>query len=101
MKVISRKLWTPQEFVEAFTGECYIINGDNDSVTIRQILSEHGYPNIWDYMLDEITTIPENVHQVVLVDCLVWDTHEGEYHHSYRWFHIPDDKVKDFAFKNY
>ena len=98
MKIISRKLWTPQEFVEAFTGECYIIDGDNDSVTIRNILSEHGYPDIWDYLLDE--EIPENVHQVVLVDCLIWNKLDHEYHHTYRWFHIPDEKIKNFAFKN-
>jgi hypothetical protein len=100
MKVISRKLWSPQEFVEAFTGECYVIDGDNDSILIRNILAEHGYPNIWDYMLDEIDNIPENVHQVVLVDCLIWNEQDGQYHHSYRWFHIPDEKIKNFAFKN-
>jgi hypothetical protein len=51
-------------------------------------------------MLDEIDNIPENVHQVVLVDCLIWNERKGEYHHSYRWFHVPDEKIKNFAFKH-
>lgn len=96
MTVISRKLWTPQEYVEAITGKCYIINDDNDSITIRQVLEANGYPNVWDYMLDEINNIPENVRQIVLVDCLIWNEHEGQYVHSYRWFQVPDDKVENF-----
>ena len=100
MKVISRKLWTPQEFVEAFTGECYIFNGDNDSIAIRRILAEHGYLNMWDYMLDEIDNMPDRVHSVVLVECLIWNEQHGQFCSSYRWFPVPDEKVKNFAFKN-
>jgi hypothetical protein len=51
-------------------------------------------------MLDEIDNIPTNVNSVVLVDCLIWNEQDNQYHHSYRWFHIPDEKVQNFAFKN-
>ena len=100
MKIISRKLWSPQEFVEAFTGKRYLIDGDNDSISIHNILAEHGYPNLWDYMLDEMDKIPDNVHSGVLVDCLIWNESQGQFNHSYRWFYVPDEKVKDFTFKD-
>lgn len=101
MKVISKKLWSPQEFVEAITDKCYAIDGDNDSIAIRQLLEDNGYSNVWDYMLDEVENMPESVHQVVLVDCLIWNSREDHYVHSYRWFEVPDDKIDKFKNINY
>ena len=96
MNVVSKKLWTPQTFVEAITGKCYIIEGDDDVGLISRLLEEHGYDNLWDYSIDEIDHIVENGHHVVLVDCMVWYVNSGQYEHEYRWWEVPDDKVEWF-----
>ncbi len=96
MNVVSKKIWTPQTFVETITGHCYIIDGDDDVGLIARLLEEHGYDNLWDYPMDEIDHIVENEHQVVLVDCMVWCEGKGQYEHEYRWWEIPDDKVERF-----
>ena len=51
MKVISRKLWTPREFVEAITDKCYAIDGDNDSIVealskIKYVISNLKFSSI-------------------------------------------------------
>lgn len=96
MTVISNKLYSPSEFVELITGEYYAFSGDNDSITIRQILDECGYKNVWDYMLNEIDHLCKSPHQVVLVDCMIWNPHDDKYHHAYRWFQVPEDKIEKF-----
>jgi hypothetical protein len=94
--VVSKKLWTPQTFVEAITGHCYIFDGDDDVGHIAALLEESGYGDLWDYPIDEIDHIIENEHQVVLVDCMVWFEGEGKYEHEYRWWEVPDDKIEWF-----
>ena len=96
MTVLSKKLYSPSEFVEIITGEYYTFSGDNDSVAIRKILADHGYKNIWDYQLDEIEFIYKNQYQVVLVDCMIWSYSDEELVHSYRWFRVPEDAIEKF-----
>lgn len=96
MTVISNKMYSPSEFVELITGEYYAFSGDNDSIAIRQILDECGYKNVWDYMLNEIDFLCKNPNQVVLVDCMIWNPHDNQYHHTYRWFQVPEDKIEKF-----
>jgi hypothetical protein len=99
MIVISNKMYSPSEFVELITGEYYQFSGDNDAISIRKVLTEYGYDDIWDYMLSEIDHIYENQYQVVLVDCLIYNPYDCQYHHSYRWFQVPEEAIRKF--KNY
>lgn len=96
MIVLSKKLYSPSEFVEIITGEYYAFSGNNDSVAIRKVLDDHGYKNVWDYQLDEIELMYKNQYQVVLVDCMVWSLVSEEFSHSYRWFRVPEDAVEKF-----
>lgn len=96
MKVISRKLWSPQEFVEAVTGNCYTIDGDDDVGTIGRLLEENDCGHLWDYPLNDIDHIVENDIPVVLIDCLVYDDDQGQYIHEYRWWEVPEDKFEYF-----
>ena len=94
--VVSKKLWTPQAFVEVITGYCYIFDGDDDVGHIAALLEENGFDNLWDYPIDEVDHIVEQGHNVVLVDCMVYFEDKGRYEHEYRWWEVPDDKVEWF-----
>jgi hypothetical protein len=94
--VKSEKMYSPQNYLEAVTGECYIINGDNDVELIESILYERSY-ELWSYPLSEIGHIVENELDVVLVDCMVYNKETEEYEHEYRWFEVPEDWEEENA----
>ena len=94
--VVSKKLWTPQTFVEAITGKCYIIEGDDDVGLISRLLEENDCSELWDYPMDEIDHIVENSIPVVLIDCMVYSEERQQYEHEYRWWEIPEDKIEWF-----
>ena len=96
--VVSEKLWTPQAFVDAITGHCYIFDGEDDVGAIAFLLEENDYDDLWDYPLSEIDHIVEQGNNVVLIDCLVWSEDRGQYEHEYRWWEVPKDKIE--LFKN-
>ena len=90
--VKSEKIYSPQNYLEAITGNCYIINGENDIEFIQNILEENGYEDeLWNYPLSEIDHIVENGLNVVLVDCMVVNSKTDEFEHVYRWFEVPED----------
>ena len=90
--VKSNKIHSPQSYLEAVTGKCYIIRGCNDVETIQAVLVQNGYTDtLWDYPLSEIDHIVENNLNVVLVDCMVVDPETDEFEHEYRWFEVPED----------
>ena len=88
--VKSEKIYSPQNYLEAVTGKCYIVRDDNDIETIQSILHRTGN-NLWDYPLSEIDHIVENNLDVVLVDCLFWNEDRHEFDHILRWFEVPED----------
>lgn len=93
--VKSSKLYTPQTYLEAVTGKCFIINGDNDVETVENILdAEFGEGSYWTYSLEDISHIVEEELDVVLVDFLVWNDQQNEYEHVYRWAEV-DENFKD------
>lgn len=88
--VKSEKIYSPQNYLEAVTGECYIIRGDNDVEEIETILEELDYC-LWSHALTEIGYIVEEELDVVLVDCMVYNEEKEEFEHVYRWFEVPGD----------
>ena len=88
MAVKSEKIFSPQEYLEFVTGNCYAINGDNDIETIEKILKKLGYC-LWSYAFTEIEHIVNEKLNVVLVDCMVYNEKLKEYEHVYRWFEVP------------
>jgi hypothetical protein len=90
--VKSEQIYSPQNYLEAVTGNCYIHSGDDDVEFIREILVENGYTDeLWDYPLSEIDHIVENELDVVLVECMVYNEETEEFEHVYRWFEVPED----------
>ena len=88
--VKSEKLYTPQYYVEALTGNCYVFGSDNVIEQIANVMLFNKLPNLFDYPLSEIDHIVENKINVVLVDVSCFDKH-GIWKHEYRWFEVPDD----------
>ena len=88
--VKSEQIYSPQNYLEAVTGQCYVIRCDNDIDTIETILETYGY-NFWNYPLSEIDHVVENELDVVLVDCMVYNEDKKEFEHVLRWFEVPED----------
>lgn len=90
--VKSEQIYSPQNYLEAVTGLCYVIRGENDIEFIQNVLVANGYANeLWDYPLSEIDHIVENELNVVLVDCMVVNPETDQFEHVYRWFEVPED----------
>lgn len=96
MAVKSERIYSPQNYLEAVTGKCYIYSGDNDIDFIDEHLAVNGYADeLWNYPLSEISHIVENDLDVVLVDCMVVNPETDEFEHEYRWFEVPEDFSED------
>lgn len=89
--VKSEKIYSPQEYLERITGNCYMISGDNDVEFIESLLENQGYC-LWSYPMSEIDHIVSEGLDVVLVDCMVWNEKTKEYEHVYRWFEVKSDE---------
>lgn len=87
--VKSEKIYSPQTYLEGVTGNCYVINGDNDIELIEKLLYQNGY-ELWNYPMSEIDHIVANELDVVLVDCMIYNNELGEFEHVYRWFEVPE-----------
>lgn len=88
--VKSEQIYSPENYIDAVTGNYYILRGEDDIESISKILDRFGY-YLWNYPLSEIDHIVENELNVVLVDCMVWNEDKKEFEHAYRWFEVPDD----------
>ena len=93
--VKSEKIYSPQNYLEGITGQCYIIDGDNDIEFIQGIFDEWGY-ELWNYPMKEIDHIVENNLDVVLVDCMVYNEETEEFEHIYRWFEVTPDFEQEY-----
>lgn len=99
MAVLSKEIYSPQNFLEALTDEGYII-GDYPIETIYEILIQKGVidisdDTIWDYSLDEINEIVANDLAVVLVDVSGFNEND-KWVQEYRWFKIPTSYYDNF-----
>jgi hypothetical protein len=91
--VKSNQIYSPQSYLEAVTGKCYI-GGYGGVDFIQEVLVQNGYTDeLWDYPLTEIDHIVENNLNVVLVDCSYYEG--DEYINEYRWFEVPEDFVEE------
>lgn len=90
----SQQMYSPQNYVMAMTGECYIFMHDCDIIEeIHKCLRKHGVEDennpLWDYPFTEIEHIVEQGLDVVLVDISGYG--DGEWKTEYRWFEVPED----------
>ncbi|MEE1301182.1 MAG: hypothetical protein UHD64_00240 [Bacteroidales bacterium] len=101
--VKSEKIYSPQNYLELVTGNCYIIKGCNDIETIECVLEDLGY-SLRSYPLSEISHIVEEELNVVLVDCMVCNDDKDEFEHVYRWFEVDVEaemKSQDYEYVVY
>ncbi len=95
--VKSKAIYSPQNFVDALTGKCYIFNYGNTVKEIHDLLKlnkiETKKKPLLDFQLDEIEYIVERGSNVVLVD--VSGFKGDEWVQEYRWFEVPEDFVDE------
>jgi len=84
----SKQTYSPQNFVDAVTGYCYIFRQEDTVKEIHNLLKRHGFP-LRDYPINKIENIVENNIPVVLVD--VSGFKGDKWVQEYRWFEVPDD----------
>lgn len=94
--VVTRKIYTPQTFVETLTGHCYSFDGEDVIGEIHKLLKRHGVEveqqELWDYALDEIEHIVSEKINVVLVD--VSGFYDDKWEQLFRWFEVTDYEYK-------
>lgn len=88
--VKSEQIYSPQNYLMAVTGKCYMVCGEDDVSFIHGVLFHNDF-EFWDYPMSEIDHIVENNLNVVLVDCMVVNEETDEFEHQYRWFEVPED----------
>lgn len=97
MAVLSKEIYSPQNFVEIVTGNYYSFRNDTTILEEIQVLLDiNGFEGLWSYPLTEIDHIVENKINVVLVDVSDYDIKSGNWITEYRWFEIPESCCKDF-----
>ena len=89
--VKSEQIYSPQNYLMAVTGKCYMYDGENDIVFINNRLYENDLDYLWDYPMSEIEHIAQNDIDVVLVDCMVVNEETDQFEHQYRWFEVPEN----------
>ena len=91
MAVLSKEVYSPQNFVETLTGKRYFFNTEQSILEqVYNFLFLNGFINLWDYPLTEISHIVENNLDVVLVDVSDFDDNKNIWVKEYRWFEIPE-----------
>ena len=91
MAVLSKEVYSPQNYIEAVTGNYYIFRNDTTIIDeIQHILILNNFENLWNYPMTEIEHIVENKINVVLVDVSDYDIKSREWVKEYRWFEVPE-----------
>lgn len=97
MAVLSKEIYSPQNFVETVTGNYYVFRNDTTILEeIQTLLGLNGFEDLWHYPLTEIDHIVENKIDVVLVDVSDYDTKNNNWIEEYRWFEIPESCCNNF-----
>ncbi len=90
----SQEIFSPQNFVSAMTGACYIFMHDCDIVKeIHELLRINGVEDENNTLLDipftDVERVVESGRSFVLVDISGYG--DGEWKREYRWFEVPED----------
>lgn len=92
MNIVSKKLYSPFEYLKLVTGKDHIISGNDTIACVEEILEREGYYYLWNFPLDEMEEIIEHDLRVVLVDCLVLNEETKKMEHEYRWFEVETEE---------
>ena len=83
--IVSKSIYSPQSFLEAVTGNCYMINYDINVVDdIKQLLKSNGYGNLRCVPFIKAATMLEKFPKAVLVN-----VSNGT--EEYYWFEVPEN----------
>ena len=88
--VVSEQIFSPQNYLMTVTGKCFVVDGDNDILTIKNILKQEGHEKLKCFSLSELLQAVSEKCNVVLVDCMVCE--EKEFTHRLCWFEVKKTK---------
>lgn len=101
MAVLSKEIYSPQNFLETLTGNCYFFNIEKSILAqVYHLLFVNGFINLGNYSLTEIDHIVENDFDVVLVDVSDFDDEKNKWIKEFRWFEIPASRRYNFENEN-
>ncbi len=91
----SQTIFSPQNYLLAMTGHCYILHDDFDVVkSIHLLLQKHGVEDenrkIADFPFTDVRQVVESNLNVVLVDISGYGP-DDEWKTQYRWFEVTDE----------
>ncbi len=91
----SQKIFSPQKYLDAMTGYCYILHDKYDVVNeIHSILKKHKIETtdrkIADFPFEDIKQVVASNVDVVLVD-ISWYGPDDVWENKYRWFEVTED----------
>jgi len=90
--VKSRRIFSPQEFVEALTGRCYCFEKENTLSEIKARLKEN-FIRTRSFPLEKLSPIVKNRLNVVLVDVSGFNE-RNEWVEEFRWFEVKNWSTK-------
>ena len=89
-------IYSPQNYLEAVTGKCYILSGSKPVLKqISGILKANGQPTV-SYPLKKTEKALKRSFPVVLVDCSDF-TDDWRLFQEYRWFRVPANFKEEAA----
>ena len=89
-------IYSPQNYLEAVTGKCYILSGSKQVLKqISGILKANGQPTV-SYPLKKTEKALKRGLPVVLVDCSDF-TDDWRLFQEYRWFRVPANFKEEAA----
>lgn len=84
--IVSNELFSPQAYLEEVTGECYILQGDNDMLSIKEVLTLLGDHNKRTYKLKEVDKLTDG--DFVLVEICYYDEVEDDWFRELVWCEV-------------
>lgn len=87
-EIYSNRIYRLQELGEILFGICPFYKCEKDE--LRKLFDSHGYENLWDYRLDELSEVSEGT-KVILCDTSFVSDETGEIEEEHRWFELDDE----------
>lgn len=86
--VASDEIFSPQNYLMVVTGNCFMIDENDDIATIKNILKQTGNEKLKSFSLNEVYKAALENCRIVLVDCMVYDNNQNKFLHKLQWFEV-------------
>ena len=84
----SDEIFSPQNYLMAVTGKCFMIDGDDDIAAIKNILKQTDNEKLRNFSLNQVFKAAVENCRIVLVDCMIYDNSQNKFMHKLQWFEV-------------